>query len=579
MKKAKLKRTTKGDYIIIKYKPEKAVSKRLRQVKGYRYNRLTKIGKMPYSLRNARLLKKLNFVFSIKLMQYHKKVYDKKYPIKKVPGLKEQGLELRKYQMIGVNKIERFNGAALLADDMGLGKTPQALCWVRMHEERFPVLVLCPSNLKVNWKREIERWTPGKTSIVLEGMTPYEFGDYDFVIINYHILYHWRNHLKKYGFRYIIADESHYIKNNEPKRTKAAKLIRKYVDSAMCISGTPIENHPIEIYNQVRFCNPSVFTDHWEFVTRYCNPTQTPFGWDKTGHSNVKELNRILKSKVMIRRKKSDVAKELPPKILNDVTFEINNEKEYRKAEHDFINYVDEKFTEQFNEQVVEKLSKELLDFAKQHGIEGYDFGDHILDEKEIEKLKQEKLERIANAPVLAQLQTLMRLAMRGKIDSVVEWIENFLVSEEKLVVFTMHREAIEKLMKKFPNAVKLEGGMSPKKKQQAIDSFQNDPKVKLFFVNLMAGREGLTLTAASNAMILQYPWSPKKMRQAEDRIHRITQQKTVNIWRVIALNTIEERIIKLMNDKEDVIDSVIDGKEASGTNMLVELIKSYRRT
>lgn len=509
------------------------------------------------------LLKELNFVFSPSLQNWDKKEDE----VKKL-SLNLDTNELYKYQIEGVHFLEQKNGRALIADEMGLGKTVQALSWLKLHPEFSKVLVICPASLKINWQREAEKWALLDMEI-LNGTTPHKIKSND-VIINYDILSYWEKHLKLKQFDVIIFDEAHYIKNNKAKRTKAFKRLVKSVPRLIALTGTPIENKPIEIYNIVKVIDPSIFPDATDFAVEFCGAKKTRFGWDKNGATNTLRLNKILSSSIMIRRKKVDVLKDLPEKQIIKVPFEINNRIEYDQAETEFVEFLKKKFN---TENLTEEILEELKQFAKRNDIEVSE----ELTTDEIRLIKEHKFERIASAPVLAQIELLKQLAVKGKIDQIIEWIENFLESGEKLVVFAVHKKVVSQLMEKFKHiAVKVDGSVSQKQRQEAVDKFQKDVKTRLFIGNIKAAGVGITLTAASNAAIIEFPWSPGELNQAADRIHRITQTKQVTIWNLVGESTIEEKIITLLKKKEKVITKILDGKQYEDQSILMDLFKSY---
>ena len=509
------------------------------------------------------LLKELNFVFSPSLQNWDKKEDE----VKKL-SLNLDVEELYKYQIEGVHFLEQKNGRALIADEMGLGKTVQALSWLKLHPEFSKVLVICPASLKINWQREAEKWALLDMEI-LNGTTPHKIKSND-VIINYDILSYWEKHLKLKQFDVIIFDEAHYIKNNKAKRTKAFKRLVKSVPRLIALTGTPIENKPIEIYNIVKVIDPSIFPDATDFAVEFCGAKKTRFGWDKNGATNTLRLNKILSSSIMIRRKKVDVLKDLPEKQIIKVPFEINNRIEYDQAETEFVEFLKKKFN---TENLTEEILEELKQFAKRNDIEVSE----ELTTDEIRLIKEHKFERIASAPVLAQIELLKQLAVKGKIDQIIEWIENFLESGEKLVVFAVHKKVVSQLMEKFKHiAVKVDGSVSQKQRQEAVDKFQKDVKTRLFIGNIKAAGVGITLTAASNAAIIEFPWSPGELNQAADRIHRITQTKQVTIWNLVGESTIEEKIITLLKKKEKVITKILDGKQYEDQSILMDLFKSY---
>jgi SWI/SNF-related matrix-associated actin-dependent regulator 1 of chromatin subfamily A len=510
----------------------------------------------PVSPETISILSKNDFIFSKSL-----KNWIENNPI-------NENLSLYPFQKEGVTFIEKKNGRALIADEMGLGKTVQAVSWFKKHNDFRPVLIICPASMKINWQREIQRWC-GISAQIISGTVPDEIKS-EIVIINYDIVYHWFEKLHNERFCVLIIDEAHYIKNNHAKRTKVIKRLCKNIPKIIGLSGTPIENKPVEIYNIVNILNPYIFPNFISFAQEYCGAKKGRYGWDFNGSTNMKKLNLILKETVMIRRKKSDVLKQLPEKQIVKVPLEINNREEYQKAENEFISFLNEKFNSDFTEEI----EKELKNFAKRHKIE---ISDELTDQ-EIFMLKQEKFKKVSTAPILVQIEVLKQLCIKGKLDSIKDWIDNFIESGEKLVVFTTHTKTVDFLYEKFKSiSVKVDGSVTSVQRQKAVDSFQNDSNVKLFIGNIRAAGIGITLTAASNAAMIEFPWSPGELVQAADRIHRITQTKQVTIWNIVGVDTIEDRIIDILKRKEHVINQVLDGKVYAESNILSDLIKSYK--
>jgi len=439
---------------------------------------------------------------------------------------------------------------------MGLGKTIQALAWLQLHPEKRPAVILCPAHLKLNWAQEIEQ-TIGEHSVqVLSGTDTNQPIWGDIVIINYDILHNkydtatdsigkkrkkeleytgWVDFLIDKKPQVLIIDEAHAIKSNQALRTKATKKLAKKVQHVIALTGTPIVNKPIEGFNILQVVDKTVFPNFWKFAQKYCDAKHNGFGWDFNGASNKEELHRILTQTVMIRRRKQDVLKDLPSKIYSYVPMEITNHKEYTKAEADFINYI-------------------------------------------AEKKGQKAAAKAKNAEHLAKIEALKQLAVKGKMNQAIDWIKNFLETNgQKLVVFCVHKEMVNTLMDEFGDvAVKVDGSVSAKGRDEAVKAFQNDPGVKLFVGNIQAAGTGLTLTAASSVAFLELPWTPGELVQAEDRCHRIGQQNSVNVYYLLANGTIEQKIAGLLDNKRSVLDAVIDGKEVEQESLLTELMKSY---
>ena len=369
----------------------------------------------------------------------------------------------------------------------------------------------------------------------------------------------------------FLVHNCHYIKTPNTQRTKAFKRLNKNVDKLIALSGTPIENKPVELYNIIQTVDPNLFPNYYSYLHRFCGAKRNFYGGlDTNGATNTTELNSILSSTIMIRRKKADVLKDLPPKQIVQVPISITNRDEYNRAEREFIEFLKQRY----GTMVKEDLREELKQFAKRHKISTSD----ELSDSEIRQLKEIKYEKVSAAPALAKIESLKQLAAQGKMEEIKNWIETFLESDEKLVVFAIHKKIIDQLMKAFPSAVKIDGGSTPKQRQSAVDNFQNNPKTKLLIANVKAGGVGLTLTAASNVAIIQLPWSPSVLNQAIDRVHRITQVHQVTAWILIAEKTIEEKILALLKVKENIVSQVLDGVDMEDLSIFMELVNSYRK-
>ncbi len=452
----------------------------------------------------------------------------------KIPGLK---LDLFPYQKKGVAFIEAKGGRALLADEMGLGKTIQGLAWLQLHPEKRPAIILCPSHLKLNWAKEAKAVLSGKPEIqILQGTKPYEITG-EIIIINYDILSKWVDTLKTIQAQVLIFDEAHYIKSNSAQRTKATKSLAKGIPHVIALTGTPIVNRPIEGFNIAQVINNKLFPNFMDYARKYCGAHHNGFGWDFTGATNKEELHKKLVESIMIRRKKADVLPDLPSKLYSYTPIKLDNEKEYRKVEADFIRFV--------------KETK-----GKEAAI------------------------KASRAEHLAKIEALKQLSIQGKMKQATQWIRDFLdANGNKLVVFAVHKTTVDHLMEEFKGeAVKIDGSVSATKRNEAVEEFQNNPKVKLFVGNIQAAGTGLTLTAASSVAFLELPWTPGELVQAEDRCHRIGQKNTVNVYYLLAADSIEEKIAEILDEKRSVLDAIIDGKDQQDIGTLTKLMESYEK-
>jgi SWI/SNF-related matrix-associated actin-dependent regulator of chromatin subfamily A-like protein 1 len=453
-----------------------------------------------------------------------------------VPPMEVNGLF--PFQQKGVAFIEAKNGRALIADEMGLGKTVQALAWLDIKPEKRPVIIVVPASLKLNWAKEAQKWMPNtKPKVqILSGSTTNIPIIGELIIINYDILHAWVDVLLGIRPQVLVLDEAHYFKNNTAKRTKAVKKLGKHIKHVIALSGTPIVNRPVEIWNAVQLIDASVFGRNFmAFARRYCAAKYNGFGWDFNGASNTQELHKKLTDSIMIRRQKYEVLTDLPDKIYASVPIALDNEKEYRYAENDFIEFI-----------------------RQYKGAEA--------------------AARASAAEALAEIEGLKQLAMKGKMKQTLQWIQDFLESgDKKLVVFAIHKATIDTLMEEFGAiAVKIDGSVSQSARNEAVEKFQNNVEIRLFVGNIKAAGVGLTLTAASNVAVLELPWSPGDLSQAEDRCHRIGQKDSVTIHYLLAVGTIEERLATLIDSKREVLDQVVDGKETAQSSLLSELLEGF---
>lgn len=463
------------------------------------------------------------------LKQRHE--YGEVVPIE-VPGLRTP---LYQFQKEGVGFVDSRSGRALIGDEMGLGKTPQSLGWIH-YRTAYPAVVVCPTGLKNNWLREIRKFLPpGISARILSGRTadPYWLNGADIVMVNYDILADWLELLSSFAIS-LVFDEAHYLKNNKAIRTRAAKQLAKKVRYLMCLTGTPIVNRPREFFELFKMIDPTIFPDRFDYRARFCGATALN-GWDDKGASNTLELHRIATGTIMLRRLKADVLADLPAKARTVVPLDIENRSEYDRADRDFARWLRE----------------------------------------EADALKG----NIRQATALTKIEALKQLSLAGKMGGCLQWIEDFLEEADKLVLFTMHRDTVAAVRERFGAAcVSIQGGDSPIARRGAEDAFQTKKSVRIIVGNIAAMGVGLNLTAASNVAFMEEPWSPGLVDQAEDRCHRIGQSDSVNVWHLIATDTIEEWLIDILCSKQKTLAAVLDGKEeVDRETVIADLLRRYR--
>jgi len=464
------------------------------------------------------------------------------------------------FQNIGIKWLLDNNGRGLLADEMGLGKTMQALGWLSLNLTELPVVIVCPASLKYNWEHEIDITIPFPPEVqILSGKKPYTLERNRIFIINYDILDVWVDHLLLLRPKVLITDECHQYKNNKAKRTKAVKKLQRRCKHFIAISGTPITNRPAEFYNVLNMLHPTLFGNYWKYAQRYCGARHNGFGWDFSGATNTKELHDKINGTLMLRRKKVDVFTEMPEKTWSKIPIEIDNRKTYDLAEANFVEYLKQNLTER------------TMVALKEVGLSEI----HINKEN----ISQTAAEQGARMNHLVELEKLRQIAVEGKLEQAIKWIYNFLESGEKLIIFATHVFVIDKIMNTFKGkAVKIDGSIPTNKRQTIVSRFQTHDGTKIFVGNIKAAGVGLTLTASSNVLFLEYPWTPGELDQAIDRAHRIGQHENVTGHCFVARGTVEDKMLQLLDKKRQVLSTVLDGQDAPESSVLGDLLNFYRK-
>lgn len=511
-----------GNKLEVKFNFENKVlievtKKKIKSLIGNRYNRKTK----------SYILPKIDFIF--------KKLKEWRFPLRYVNTEKKSrrivipdNIPLRRYQKIGVRFLYN-KGRALLGDDCGIGKTIQAITNMYILDQ-YPTLIICPGSVKLKWQREIDRWV-NLDSYIVQGRTDNNWKGKKIVIINYEVLMYYQDVMK--GFKLLIADECHRLNNIENKTTQAFLKIQQGVRKINGLSATPIINRPSEFFTILSILRPDIFNDWWFYIRRYCDMKMDNYGnVIYKGHNNTRELFEIINNEVMLRRLKSQVLPELPPRTDIVYPIEIDNMGEYEYADSDFRKWL------------FEKKGKFVRNEAR----------------TKINELKQ--------------------LVTEGKMKAVFDWVDSFLESGNKLVVLCWHVKIVDMLMEKYKDiAVRYTGKDSNDDKNKSEYLFQNDNRVKLFIGNIKAAGEGIELYASSNLVFLELAWSPVRHKQGGDRIHRIGQKDACACYYFIAKGTIEETIIEILFEKQKVLDAVLDGKDVNEESVLEQLCSRLLKT
>ena len=518
--------------------------------------------------------RKLNFDLDMCSKKYIERMVHPQFEIT-LPTLKR---ELREFQKEGVSYAVKYE-RCFIADEMGLGKSGQSIAAVETTNS-YPCLIICPASLKLNWKKEIAFWLDKNIKVIdgfikptyeiihdMKVLTGYETPDYDadFIIINYDILYREKKSaisaanpkdivipdhkdlLKTMNFKSIIVDECQLISNFKSLRTKAVKEISRKIRYRYALSGTPILNRPKELIAQLDFLDRlDTFGGFWTFAKRYCAAFEGDFGWDFSGASNLDELYLNMRKTCFIRRKKEDVLSELPAKQRIMIPVELSNAKEYETASKNFRKWM--QMTSMNETEFYEELKKIPLLTDSQRRV--------VASAKATKKLN-----KTLSAEAIVKIEKLKQITARGKLEKVYEFINNFLMYDEKLLIFAKHQEIYKKLIDKYRDvSVHIVGGMTSKQKDAAEEEFQTNPEVKLLIGALDAAGIGLNLTASSTVVFVELGWTSAIHDQAEDRVHRIGQKDFVKCYYFYAEKTIDEQILELIESKRAIAANIEDG-------------------
>lgn len=443
--------------------------------------------------------------------------------------------ELYPYQKIGVEFLVASKGRAILADSPGVGKTAQTLAFIK-HEKYKRSLIVCPASVKFTWAMEVKKWT-NMSSVIIDSKTDLSdiSGDVNIWIINYDQLKKHLPQLTKIHFDCLVGDEAHMIKSPTTIRTKAFRLLSRNIPHVVLLSGTPLLSRPVELFSLLNIIDPKKWSNYYDYVRNYCAAKQTRFGLDVSGSSNTDELHRKING-YFLRRTKEDVLKELPPKLNIDVPVELESstKKKYDTAESNFVAYM-----KQYS-------GKQPAEIAK--------------------AMQAEKL---------AQLNVLRMINTIGKIPTAIDLIDGIIESGEKIIVFSSFVEPLKQLQERYTkNSVMITGAVDPSERGELVRKFQEDPNVNVFLGGFKSAGAGITLTAASNTLFLDLPWNPADLEQASNRNHRPgIKASSVNIYQLFIPNSIDEDLREILERKQEIFDSVIDGVESEEARKTVDIV------
>jgi superfamily II DNA or RNA helicase len=447
--------------------------------------------------------------------------------------------DLRDYQREGLSWLQflrEFGFGGILADDMGLGKTVQALATVLAEKESgrstVPSLVVAPTSLMGNWRREAEKFAPSLKVAVLHGVDRIEYfdkiADYDLLLTTYALLSRDLDVHQNQNYHYLILDEAQAIKNPSTKQAKAVCAVN--AEHKLCLTGTPLENHLGEVWSQFRFLMPGFFGDQKHFNKTFRTPIE----------KNADKLPAVALTKrlkpFVLRRSKDAVASELPSKteIIQRISL--------------------------YPEQAVlyEGIRASMESRVRRALAESGLGQSHITVLDALLRMRQTCLD-----PRLVKMSQAQSVTQSAKLDALMEMLPTFVEEGRKVLLFSQFTEMLSLIEAQIESAgisyTKLTG--KTRKRDEAVDTFQAGD-ADVFLISLKAGGTGLNLTRADTVILYDPWWNPAVENQAIDRAHRIGQDKPVFVYRMITEQTVEEKILDLQRRKKELADIVVENRE-----------------
>ena len=466
-----------------------------------------------------------------------------------------EGLSYLPFQKAGIAyALDRPN--VLIGDEMGLGKTIQAIGVWNSDPNLKKVLVICPASLRLNWQREFAKWSvrPVRIAVVNGGKaTDWPSGDFDVLIVNYDVLEKHRERIDNVAFDLLVGDEIHLCKNGKAKRTQAVFGSKKKDGTwtkrpiparrKVFLTGTPIVNRPIELWTLVESLDPQgLGRNFFSFAKRYTRAQQTRYGWDFSGADRLDELQRKLREKVLVRRLKADVLKELPAKRRQVIVLPANGASAEIRDEQAAVAAKEERMLELRTAVELAKCSDDPQDYADA-----------------VQALKD------GATAAFTEMAVARHKVAVAKVPYVVEHLEASL-EEGPVVCFAHHRDVIASIANSFPGqCVTLTGETSMEDRQKAVDDFQAG-KIDLFLGNIQAAGVGITLTRSSHVIFAELDWVPGNLTQAEDRCHRIGQQEHVLVQHIVLEGSLDATMAQTVVAKQEVINGALDNRWAEPT-------------
>lgn len=478
------------------------------------------------------------------------------------------GLDLMVHQSEFVESVRGGHRSFLLADEPGLGKTAQALIAAEI-AGAFPLLVVVPNVVKTNWLREVHQWLPQRRPTVVHGDGTELNAFSDVFIVNYDILDRHVGWLSKFDFRGMVVDEAHFIKNKESQRSKHVQAVARTIRARLqhpllvALTGTPLINQ-IEDFRMI-----------WQFLGWIDD--KKPLGelmakLEATGLTPADPgffpaARKAVISMGIVRRRKQDVAKDIPARRIADIPIELDSE-----AARSII-------------EAERALVRRLLERYDRVIAARGDSDRNVIDEDLVRLVCASEIEETKQDDSGDNVFTLVRKIGSAKAVMASDYTAQLARNVGKVVFFAKHIDVLNQAEKHFASVgiktTSIRGDQSTTQRQSAIDAFTNDEDVQVIVCSLLAAGVGVNLQAASNVVLAELSWTSAEQTQAIDRVHRIGQELPVTAWRIVAAQTVDQRIAELIDQKSGLSARALDGQETEagveGTMQVAALIALLR--
>jgi len=460
------------------------------------------------------------------------------------------GLELMPHQGQLVAAADAGHRTFLLADEPGLGKTAEALLAAEA-ANAYPLLVVVPSVVKTNWAREAARWTPKRAATVVQGDGQTVDGFADIVVLNYEVLDRHVGWLGDFGFRGMVVDEAHFIKNKASQRSQHVLALSERIRSRtarpllMALTGTPLINDIDDfraIWQFLGWIDDSKPLGELADALEDTGLTPADRGFYTAARQCVIDLG-------IVRRRKLDVAADIPARRIADLPVELEGPagRSIRAAERDLTR------------RMVAQYERALANRSADLRVEGIDYD-------LVRRVARAELKDAMTAQSGENVFTMMRRIGQAKAELAADYAAQLARSTGKVVFFAKHVDVMDAAEETFARQgvrfSSIRGDQTPKARQANIDAFVNDPNVAVAVCSLTAAGVGINLQVASNIVLAELSWTDAEQTQAIDRSHRIGQAEPVTAWRIIAAQTIDTRIAELIDSKAGLAARALDGSD-----------------